>query len=45
MIILQTNIFELLSNVIEIGSDFKEFGMICSSSSILFHDITVSGNQ
>lgn len=45
MIILQTNIFELLSNVIEIGSDFKEFGMICSSSSILFHDITVSGNK
>lgn len=44
MIILQTNIFELLSNVIEIGSDFKEFGMNCSSSSILVYDITVSGN-
>ena len=44
MIILQTNIFELLSNVNEIGSDFKEFGMSCSSSSILVHDITISGN-
>ena len=44
MIILQTNIFELLTNVTEIGSDFKEFGSTCSSSSILVHDITVSGN-
>ena len=44
MIILQTNIFELLSNVIEVGNDFKEFSMSCAAVSLLLSDITISGN-
>lgn len=44
MIILQTNIFELLSNVIEVGNDFKEFSMYCAAVSLLLSDITISGN-
>ena len=44
MIILQTNIFELLSNVIEVGNDFKEFSMSCAAVSLLLNDITISGN-
>ena len=44
MIILQTNIFELLSNVIEVGNDFKEFSMNCAAVSLLISDITISGN-
>ena len=44
MIILQTNIFELLSNVIEVGNDFKEFSTSCAAVSLLLSDITISGN-
>ena len=44
MIILQTNIFELLSNVIEVGKDLREFDSSYSSPSILLDNITISGN-
>ena len=44
MIILQTNIFELLSNVIEVGNDLKEFSSSFSSPSLLLDNITISGN-
>ena len=44
MIILQTDIFELLSNVIEVGSDLREFDSSYSSPSILLDNITISGN-
>ena len=44
MIILQTNIFELLSNVVEVGNDFKEFNVFCAAVSLLLSDITISGN-
>lgn len=44
MIILQTTLFEILSNVIEVGNDLKEFGRSGSSVSLLLNDITISGN-
>lgn len=44
MIILQTSIQELLSNVLEVGSDLKEFTTSTSSVSLLLDDITISGN-
>ena len=43
-IILQTNIFELLSNVIEVGNDLREFSSSFSSPSLLLDNITISGN-
>ena len=45
MIILSTNIVEMLSNVIEVGNDLKEFGTSSSSVSLLLDNITISGNE
>lgn len=44
MIILQTSLFEVLSNVIEVGNDLREFSRSGSSVSLLLNDITISGN-
>ena len=45
MIILSTNILELLNNVIEVGSDLEEFDMESSSPSLLLDNITISGDE
>ena len=45
MIILSTNIKELLNNVIEVGSDLKEFSSSMSSPSLLLDNITISGSE
>ena len=45
MIILSTNINELLNNVIEVGSDLEEFDMVSSSPSLLVDNITISGSE
>ena len=45
MIILSTNILELLSNVIAVGSDLKEFSSKSSSPSLLLDNITISGSE
>ena len=44
MIILQSNIIEILNNVIEVGNDLEEFNSIIASSSLLLHDITICGS-
>ncbi|MBR1416580.1 MAG: TldD/PmbA family protein [Bacilli bacterium] len=44
LIILSTNIKELLNNVIEVGNDLKEFGYSISSPSLLVDNITISGS-
>ena len=45
MIILSTNIKELLGNVIEVGNDLKEFNSTVSSPSLLLDNITISGSE
>ena len=44
MIILQTNIIELLTNVIEVGNDLYGINPNSSSVSLLLDNITISGN-
>ena len=44
MIILQTNLFDIFSNVLEVGNDLKEFSRSSSGVSLLLNDITISGN-
>ena len=44
MIILQSNIIEILNNVIEVGNDLEEFNSIIASPSLLLHDITICGS-
>lgn len=44
MIILQTNLFDIFSNVIEVGNDLREFSRRSSGVSLLLNDITISGN-
>lgn len=44
MIILQTNFFDIFSNVIKVGNDLKEFSRAGSGVSLLLENITISGN-
>ena len=44
MIILQTNLFDIFSNVLEVGNDLKEFSRCSSGVSLLLDNITISGN-
>ena len=44
MIILQSNIIEILNNVIEVGNDLEEFNSIIASPSLLLHDVTICGS-
>lgn len=44
MIILQTNFFDIFSNVIRVGNDLKEFSRAGSGVSLLLENITISGN-
>lgn len=45
MIIIQTSLQEILTNVIEVGNDLKEFSKSWSSVSLLLDNITISGNK
>ncbi|MGN0974160.1 MAG: metallopeptidase TldD-related protein [Bacilli bacterium] len=45
MIILSTNIFELFSNVIEVGNDLEFFGETSGACSLLLKDITIVGKE
>lgn len=45
MIIIQTNLQEILTNVMEVGNDLKEFDPSWSSVSLLLDNITISGNK
>ena len=45
MIILSTSIFELFSNVLEVGSDLREFNPYFAAPSILADNITISGEN
>ena len=45
MIILSTNIFELLNNVVEIGNDLEFFGEVSGAPSLLVSDITIVGKE
>lgn len=44
MIILQSNILEILNNVLGVGNDLEEFNSTISSPSLLLHDITICGS-
>lgn len=45
MIILQTNIFEVFSNVIEIGNDLSKSSLSVLAPSLLLNDITITGKE
>ena len=45
MIILSTNIFEVFSNVLEVGSDLSNFSLSVRTPSLLLHDITITGKE
>lgn len=45
MIILQTNIFEVFSNVIEIGNDLSKSSLSVLAPSLLLSDITITGKE
>lgn len=45
MIILSTNIFELFSNVIEIGNDLEFFSIQGGAPSLLISDIVIAGKR
>lgn len=45
MIILSTNIFEILSNVLEVGDDLSKESCGVTAPSILLHDITIAGKE
>ena len=45
MIILSTNIFELFSNVLEVGSDLSKSSIKTLAPSLLLHDITITGKE
>lgn len=45
MIILSSSIFELFTNVLEIGSDFEKYNKNVSSPSLLLKDITIVGEK
>ena len=43
MIILSTDLLELLNNVVEVASNLEFYNPLCGSPSILFKDITIAG--
>lgn len=45
MIILQTNIFEVFSNVIEVGNDLSKSSLSVLTPSLLLSDITITGKE
>jgi len=45
MIVLSTNIFELLNNVIEIGNDLEFFSITGGAPSLLLENIAVAGKE
>ena len=45
MIILATNLFELFSNIVEIGNDLSDSDLCVSSPSILVNNITIAGKK
>lgn len=45
MIILSSSIFELFTNVLEIGSDFEKYSKNVSAPSLLLKDITIVGEK
>lgn len=45
MIILQTNIFEVFSNVIEVGNDLSKSSLSVLAPSLLLSDITITGKE
>ena len=45
MIILSTNLFEVFSNVLEVGSDLSNFSLSVRTPSLLLYDITITGKE
>lgn len=45
MIILSTNIFEMFSNVLEVGNDLSKCSIKTVAPSLLLHDITITGKE
>ena len=45
MIILQTNIFEVFGNVIEVGNDLSKSSLSVLAPSLLLSDITITGKE
>ena len=45
MIILQTNIFEVFSNVLEVGNDLSKDNLNISAPSLLLENITIAGKE
>lgn len=45
MIILSSSIFELFTNVLEVGSDFEKYNKNVSAPSLLLKDITIVGEK
>ena len=43
IIILSTDLLELLNNVVEVASNLEFYNPLCGSPSILFKDITIAG--
>lgn len=45
MIVLSSNIFEILNNIEEIGNDLQFDSLSCGAPSLLLNDITVAGDK
>ena len=45
MIILSTNIFEVFSNVLDVGNDLSKDNLNISAPSLLLENITIAGKE